>query len=60
MSDRGRKSNQADSGKRPYHRPHLYVYGDVNKLTRATMIVTGNPDGVPIAWWPGGGRQFRS
>jgi hypothetical protein len=32
--------------KRPYHRPRLLIYGDVNSLTRAkTLWPTPNPDG---------------
>jgi len=43
MTDRHGKPTQSGSGKRPYHRPKLFVYGDVNKLTRAKMIFSRNP-----------------
>jgi hypothetical protein len=44
MTDKQGERNQSRPEKRPYHPPQLYVYGDINKLTRAKDL-TGNPDG---------------
>ena len=45
MSDKHGKADQPGSGKQPYHRPRLFVYGDVNKLTRAVTPWAGAVDG---------------
>lgn len=55
MTDEHGKGDQSGSKKRPYHRPRLFIYGDVNKLTRASKVNSTQPlDGKTQAI--GGGR----
>lgn len=45
MTDDRDKKRTFESKKRPYHRPRLSVYGDVNNLTRAMDIMGTTKDG---------------
>lgn len=53
MTDRRDKRGQSKSEKRPYHRPRLVIYGDVNTLTRAKDFMSAKLDGATgmIAWF---------
>lgn len=50
MTDDKHEKRTLESQKRPYHRPRLLVYGDVNNLTRAKDVMGTTKDG---ATWGG-------
>lgn len=50
MTDKRGKQDRSRLEKRPYHSPQLYIYGDVNKLTRAKSWTMGTLDGKTIIW----------
>ena len=43
MKDKDIKDQRSVNEKRTYHRPRLFVYGDVNQLTRAQMVFSSQP-----------------
>lgn len=48
MTDKQDRLDWPRLEKRPYHPPRLYIYGDVNSLTRAKTPWTGTNDGKLI------------
>jgi len=52
MSNKQDKHDRPGLEKRSYHAPQLYIYGDVNKLTRGKISRSTTVDGTVIWGYP--------
>jgi hypothetical protein len=51
MTDKQEKRSVSRLGRRPYHSPRFFVYGEFNELTRAKDFASMTEDGATGTWW---------